>query len=134
MCKLLKKTRKKTFTGYKVALKVNGKYYSCWSGMRYTLGPVKGMKRTGKYSSRILSFVMHRDDVCHNPNYFGKTAVLGILEDVLNERILFKTHYVSQDLIIVILEMTISGPIWLTNYKHECYAGTNIISFKEIQL
>ena len=49
MCKLTKKSKRKSFTGYKSVVKVGKKFYSPVTGMEYKVGPVPKIRGIGKH-------------------------------------------------------------------------------------
>lgn len=76
MCKIIDKIDLKTFTGYKVALKINDKLYSPATMVEYKVGEVPKPKvdrvdlPTSDFGfSDTLLIDMFRD------NFYGKTAV-----------------------------------------------------------
>jgi len=108
MCKILNRTRKKVFTGLKVAHKIGNRYYSPATGVEYKVGPVTPTtkiirsKTSGHWwSSQILD----KDGSFFCKEMYGKTSVFKSLEDLTSI-----IHVLLQS--EVILKMTISGGIW----------------------
>ena len=138
MCEILNRTRKKVFTGFKVAHKIGNRYYSPVTGVEYKVGPVTPTtkiirsKTSGHWSSHILD----KDDSFFCKEMYGKTSVFKSLEDLANI-----IHVLSKK--EVILKMTISGGIWKAKMVAGCFssipfiktfAGTEILSMKETDL
>ena len=138
MCKLIKKIKKKSITGYKAAYKINGKYYSPWTGVNYQLGKVKGTKKPLKYAEETASFILKPGDDFNNPTYFGKTAVFeekeGAKKEVKNHKVFEKYDSDDSEHSCIILKMIISGEIWETKYDkdYKTFAGTNIDLIEEV--
>lgn len=141
MCKILNKTRRKSFTGFKVAHKIGNRYYSPATGVEYKVGPVT--PATGIIQSRTSgggnwsSHILNEDSSFFCKEMYGKTSVFKSLEDLANTIYeLFKNE--------VVLKMTISGGIWETEMittslnrttgSVKMFAGTKILSMKESEL
>jgi len=135
MCQLIKNVNKRTFTGYKVAIKSprSGKYRSASMGFEYKLGdvpiPKKQRNLTGHFASDILI-----------GSYFsnmmtGRTCVFARLEGAseLYHSIMRCLKYTKSQK-VVLLKMKISKNIMIGNYNdYVVYAGKKILSFKEIK-
>ena len=128
MCKIKEKADLKEFTGYKVALKVDGKYYSPATGIEYKLGPVTVATEKGKYidccfednllnpESRIFNNAMH-----------GNTA---LFED--KQGALRLMSVMNRDFLIVILKMTLSDLTYYGEYLgYRVILGKNIVQLSE---
>ena len=128
MCKLIRKTKRQSFTGYKVVLKIGGKYYSRWTGIEYLCGPVMGVTEQLPNANRRSSFIFDPEDQHNNPDYFGKT---GAFKNITGARKSFPFYGNTA----CILKMVLSGEIWETEFDplHKTFAGTHIDSIEEIQ-
>ena len=160
MCKILNRTRKKVFTGLKVAHKIGNRYYSPATGVEYKVGPVTPATKIirSKTSSHWSSQILNKDGNFFCKEMYGKTSVFKSLEDLTSIiHVLLQTE--------VILKMTISGGIWkaematgryssiplrvntvaslkvntaasfkMNSQFIETFAGTEILSMKETDL
>ena len=128
MCILIRKTRKKSVTGYKIALKIKGRYYSPAAGIEYKVGPVKGVTKAGKNALEEWSWVFNPAEGFYSSRYFGKTAVY-LSPERLKANIKESWHRYGACL----LKMTISGDIWETDYSlGKTFAGDHIDKMEEV--
>lgn len=134
MCKFTKKSGKKTDTGYKIACKVKGKYFSPVTGAQYLAGakvPVLRKPRK-KYMNNSTAWanVCDRDCRAFNPLNVGRTAVFKSKQkalDNLEEWIEDSQHE------LVLLEMIVSDDIMTGSYGDaRITSGKYIISFEEV--
>ena len=75
MCKITKKSRKKTFTGYKSVVVVRGKYYSPATGVLYKVGPVPVVKNKRVNAEGGYVDMLNPKNKFYNPRMMGKTGV-----------------------------------------------------------
>jgi len=133
MCKILKKTRRKSYTGFKIVCKINGKYYSSVTGIEYKPGSVTPVdtidesKTFGYWSRHVLDPDM---DSGYCKEMHGKTCVFKEKSDALD----FLNSRSKEQLV----EMTISGEIWEAEMRclfgfMSLFVGTEILSIKEIR-
>jgi hypothetical protein len=125
MCTIISKSKRKSFTGYKVALKINGKYYSPATGVEYVVGDVPIPERIiEEYRDDCFVNVINPSSYCHRPGYMGHTAVfIRVVDKIM----------VSRRSNAVLLKMKISGNMLNCEFREEdTIAGTHIDSFKEI--
>ena len=138
MCKLIRKTKRKSFTGYKIALKIGGKYYSPFSGITYKPGPVPVARKPRKYA--FNGHVLNPGEYFYLESFHGKTQVCktlvitkGNMKIMANDfgKQLNKNLYKQP---LVILEMKISGEIWESHWAGDStFAGTHIDSMEEVK-
>lgn len=130
-------SKKKHFTGYKLALKIGDKLYSPFTGMEYKPGKVKVMKRkVSKTSSRL--FPSPFGMFALNWKYEGLTAVFNNMFDI--ERVV--RSWKEAELIrpdskdkIVVVQMKIGGTMYLgqqgSPFIH-CHLGSEILEVTEL--
>jgi hypothetical protein len=136
MCNLTKKTRKKTVTVYKAVLKIGKNYYSCFAGTKIQLGQIKPQTEKDYYRIRSRSesanFFEHYNDN-YNENMRGKISGFAKKK---NAQLL--CGWSDR----VMLKIILGGEIWtgtarrvssLIPYDEIIFAGTEVISFKEIK-
>lgn len=138
MCNILDKYPEDTFTGYKIAYKKNGKYYSITSHIEYKRGPVSGVKDiealNGVEDSTLL------DSIFFLKEYFGRTSVFRNYGDFIE--FFDDVQRCNPKQKIIWLKVTLSGKLrfgsvtksakenWPLYFK-ECVSGTNIDSIEE---
>lgn len=141
MCKLIKKTRRKSFTGYKIAFKKDGKYYSPATGIEYKIGDVPHCPRLkplavklGIFDEDLLNSRYH----LYEPGMQGKTSVLKYRAQAVKlQRACQKNSNVIG--LFCLLIMTVSGEIWEGEFSFSykdldrpIFAGTHIDSMEEV--
>lgn len=127
MCELKEEILKlESFTGYKVAVKMNDKYYSPAMGCVYRIGkirPIKQQRRIGNYFKARLFLSNFK------PLLVGRTAVINnydnaywmreSIQDTTNEK-------------VVILKMTIADELLEGRYEGMLViAGKRILNMEE---
>ena len=75
MCKITKKSRKKSFTGYKSVLVINDKYYSPVTGMEIKIGPIPIITHRQNHANRDYVNVFDESIGAHEPKMKGMTGV-----------------------------------------------------------
>ena len=141
MCEFKKEITDKTqFTGYKIAIKRNGKYYSPITGIEYKPGKVTPAKKLKKVGFNFCNVTDPRNKH-HIPSYEGMTAIFKDPE----KNYLWFTFSARQNSLkplekgtIVILKMTIQKTktknCWIGFYANDSvYIGPKIRSIKEIE-
>lgn len=130
MCTLTKKSRKKSFTGYKVVYKKGGKYYSPATGIEYKPGPVPRIKRQPKWVSDLGHFrdIFYKLDPCHEPLMKGKTSVVELLEDIRGMR----AYWDMDEKTYPIVRMTVSDGLFSGFYDWGFVARTDVIAGSHI--
>ncbi len=129
MCKLTKKSKRKSFTGYKSVVKVGKKFYSPVTGMEYKVGPVPKIRRIGKHVLPDYVNVLDPGAAAYNPKMVGKT---GVFENPALPRELFRTN--------TLVKMTITGDLYEGYVETgggmnlgDLIAGTHIAKIKEVK-
>ncbi|MFH1276489.1 MAG: hypothetical protein ABIH82_05240 [Candidatus Woesearchaeota archaeon] len=133
MCIILSKTERKSYTGFKIVHKVDGKYYSPATGIEYKPGPVTPTKTIieSKVSGGWNLTSLTEGDRFYNKNMYGKTSVF---VDKRNADLCYGGRSGES-----VVEMTISGGIWegglrcsYNPYTAKLFLGTKIVSIKEL--
>jgi len=126
MCTIISKSKRKSFTGYKVALKIDGKYYSPATGVEYVVGDVPIPDCINEeYRDDWFDDVLNPEEYSHKVEYKGHTAVF-------KKKII--TEVVSDLSIAALLKMKISGDMLNCEYANlKVIAGSRIDSFKEVE-
>jgi len=132
MCTITGTCNLKEFTGYKVALKINGKYYSPVTGMEYTLGKIKPPKTIYKnYTVEGFADVLENTDPAHERRMIGNIAVFVYEKDAEH----FRKHLMFWHLTtkpVIILKMTLQNVIFKGEYLYrKVRIGSTIKSIKE---
>ena len=132
MCNLTDKIKDKTFTVYKVAREVDGRYYSPATGIEYTVGPVPVPKKQGSLSvqsgQRGLFFfknVLDPAEAYFNPNMIGRTAGFIHPWDAQKEITHLKSYVFNVK--FVILKMILSEDLMRGHY-----GGDPVVAGKHI--
>ena len=139
MCKIINRFVKPyKFKGYKVALHIDGKYYSPATLVEYVVGdvpecPIYNKKlhieilklNTGFDPSQILYTIGNH----HNSQFKGNTAVFVNIDDAT---IIKESMNDITDKKVVVLEMTIIASMDCTVDEMATKAGNKILSIKEI--
>ena len=134
MCQIIRKTKRESFTGYKVvAVDDKGDFYSTFTGQKYEIGivpaPPERAKRLSSYwiSSLDLTDRSFNDLSLYKSEYAGHTAVFVNKEACSSlEYSIFVNRYDTSKKIITV-KMTISGNILECEYEdYSVYAGTVI--------
>ena len=129
MCTIQEKSKKKKFTGYKVAVEVSKRYYSPFTGLRYEVGKVKPVK---KYRKNRVNYANCLDpgNRFYSKEMIGKTGVLESKEEAkkLTER------WNCREENYVLLEITIKGDLYNASFDSmETMVGNEIVSMKKIK-
>ena len=141
MCEVGSKYKKSTtVTGYKVVVKIKGRYYSPFTGYQYHVGTLPVMK-TPRNENK---FIHYNNDVLKDycPHYTfrmkEKTGVL--LDPVTVNRVLIGTinncsFTKNSKGKVTVLRMTISGDLHRAKYgSDKTMIGSHIDDFEEITL
>ena len=142
MCRLIEKTKRKSFTGYKVAYKKRGKYYSPSTGLLYVPGKVPEIKKVEKIAEKLNLFKnVFEGEGGHFYNRLmeGRTSVFESSEDAE----LLLNAITSTYNKFCILEMKLSGDVYSGKFlvpmgsmfqtkDTNIFSGTHIDSIKEI--
>jgi hypothetical protein len=138
MCNLLRKTRKKTATVYKVVFKNKNTYYSYYAGTRIRLGEVKKQdkkdyKNLYRFGNKVM--IYQPGLLIFNEIMIGKCSGFARLRTA--KRLIERRTNES----IRILKIELGGEIWYgnsfsiirtINSDEAVFAGTEILEFKEI--
>ena len=132
MCTLISKISPSKFIGYKVAIKINDKYYSPAMGFMYEVGKVPIIIEQKRLSHFFKENILE-GSCSYKYNMVGRTSILinkkdaiRLLEDIESKINLSKPYSV------VILKMEISDSLMCGNYEGcDVVAGRKIESFKE---
>lgn len=138
MCNILDKYPDDTCTGYKIAYKKNGKYYSITSHIEYKQGPVSGVE--GIEALNGVEDSTLPDSIFFLKEYFGRTSVFRDYEDFTEFFIDVKRYNPKRK--ITWLKVTLSGDLRFGSVNKsvkeilppcfkECVSGTNIDSIEE---
>jgi hypothetical protein len=128
MCEIKEKTRLKTFTGYKVVIKKDGKYYSPSTGLEYKVGMKLPhlQERNEIFDTWAWGNPLSKDGVWYKPEMQGKTAVFKNLRPCVT------SIACNRAFNHVILKMTIGGEIYNGSFSYnELRIGTEIVDIKE---
>lgn len=127
MCDLIYKCDEEEVTGYKVAVKIDDKYFSPATGLEYKVGPIP---LQFKYQKHVADFVnvLDENNECYNTNMTGRTCVFRDLESAKHKQNKWYSFYE-----LIILKMTISNDLLSGYYStSEVYGGKNIVSMEEL--
>ena len=116
MCKLTEKyTKSKSFTGYKVVYKKDGKYYSPATGIEYKEDmdiPRIRKRRPLAASLGLFVDVFNKQRGVYEPLMKGKTALLCNHKEAIGVR-----DWNSDDFELSVVKMIISGDLHEGSYK-----------------
>jgi len=138
MCKIVKTYDEPVVrTGYKVAIKIDGKYFSPATGVEYIVGPVpKCPDYSPQYEEKITGICRYfavkaiLEGIFFDPTYNGNTGVFVLLG---HARTLFGCICEYEHIgTVVILEMSIMCKYLCEYVKCGTYAGDQIISISEV--
>ena len=145
MCKIVNVLKKAVQrTGFKVALKINGRYYSPATGVEYKKGKVPMCpdydEDTIEYLLRLCNYFSinriftkpdseHSRRSCHLVNFNGNTTVFKNISDTI-ELLRYVLHCTDHE--VVILKMALWGRINGTYQEDPVFAGFRIIKMKQI--
>ena len=117
MCEIYGKLKRKTATGYKIAVEKSGKFYSPFTGIRYDTGRVPVAETARKFAI-FLAPKRRLDGWAHyNPKMAGKTGIITRLGDAKPVLQGFKDNYGHiLGSRFVLLKMKISGDLHAGNY------------------
>jgi len=146
MCNFKEEITDKTqFTGYKVAIKRGGKYYSPITGIEYKPGLVKPALNLRKVGFNFQN-VTAKDNHCHISRYYGMTAIFKdfhraerqLAFELRTRRKIYSCILKIERGEIVMLKMTIQKTktknCWKGDYDYsEVFIGPSIRSIKEIK-
>lgn len=114
--------KRKQFTGYKVAVKKNGKYYSPAMGFEYKVGKVPKIRKQKRIGNYFNDCILNKSELSpFKENMVGRTSVF-VIKDCRKIRILKKGIKDN-----VILKITIKKDL-LKGF----YDGCSVIAGKEI--
>jgi hypothetical protein len=140
MCSIKTKTTKETVTVYKAVIKNEGKYYAYFSGVEIMKGIVKPQvisdihREYVKFKSAFLRY-LSPEDASYNKIMVGKSSGFA------NENNAFQLiKNPDKDENCAVLKIKLGGEIWegdargigTEDLNAVVYAGTEILSFKEI--
>lgn len=148
MCQLSEKyTKSDTFTGYKVALKKKGRYYSLTTGIEYKVGKVRRAISENASDHRFRGLcgdyyafnnilmntgVIDKSYIClYCKDMVGRTGVLTNLDDALfiyND----KKEYDCENFTAVLLTMTISGKLMTGSTRYFMQKDFNVCAGRHI--
>jgi len=127
MCNINTLTKLKRKTVYKLCVKIDGKYYSYYSGFLMKTGPVK----FDNIPPSTEGWVDYEHTDLFNPNMVGKCCGF---EDLIKFKNMITSSCINVDS-CVILEVSLSGIIMKGVESHlQAYSGSIIKSFKEIEV
>jgi hypothetical protein len=136
MCNIIAKSLKQNIIGYKVALKINNKFYSPVTGIEYKIGNVEIPTKYGENNIKddlYMNDVLNPNDFAHDPAYAGKTAIFEVEQDGLYKLDEWKGR-LSQKLSnkLQLIRMALSGDLYTGDYGlSSVYLGTAIDSIEE---
>jgi len=146
MCHISRKSRRKIFSGYKIAIEYKGKYYSISTGIEYKSGPVPKLpsyydaatslnrffNRFPIETKHICSFT---DSTAHNSKMFMNNLT-GLFVNISDAKSYFRNIYVKEkiDAKWVLLEITIDKNLHNGFYMDEIVLGSNIFKIEEKKL
>lgn len=124
MCTILRKTDKTEVTGYKAVIKIDGKFYSPFTGMEYTVGMTipkmikRGEIRYSEYENVLDEYSNH-----YNKEMQGKTGVFKSIR---------QCREYADSSGFTMLEMKLGGVIYDGRFDEDhTYIGTEILEIKE---
>jgi hypothetical protein len=126
MCRIQSKSRAKQFSGYKVVVKKNGKYYSPSTGLKYEVG-MKLPSMTKRHTNAHTKWKdpLAKDGRWYNELMQGKT---GVFRTIASARWVTK-HYPE----LTIIKMTVGGEMYKGSLgSHLLSVGTEILEMNEI--
>ena len=127
MCNINTLTKLKRKTVYKLCVKIDGKYYSYYSGFLMKTGPVK----FDNILPSTEGWIDYEHSSIFNPNMVGKCC--GFEDLTLFKNMLINSIIETDS--CVILKVSLSGIIMKGIDSHiPAYSGSIITSFKEIEV
>lgn len=132
MCKLVedfKDLNILAYTGYKVAIRIDGKYYSPVTGIEYKIGPVEIPEKIEMLCYDFVD-VLRKDYPAYQENMVGRTCVLTDYDSALK---FSKEIIVHNEGSVVILKMCVSKDL-MVGYYCNCLVvgGKEILFMREI--
>ena len=132
MCKILEDfTKSKNFTGYKIARKEIGKYYSPTTGIEYREGrtmPKLRKKLSNANQGRWPWDLLMPGSRFYSSKMQGRTGVF------VNKPTI---HLITGPTQLVLLEMTVTGELkrgeYIAHTRVPLIAGRKIVKFKEVE-
>ena len=146
MCEILDAyTEKSEYSGYKIAIKIDGNYYSPWSGMKYEIGKIPELHLYDKQKKFVKTAIKNQfndilpDGFFYNRDMQCRTGVIKSLNDALDYRknleFALNAEYVStesKNYQIIILNMTISNDLHYSTFGNiNTITGNKILSIDE---
>ena len=143
MCTLTRKTRRKTFTGLKLAVRClkTGKFYSGSTGIEYKKGKVpdnfKAKRLCERWKESFNNIKIKRKKnkfpIWYNEAYVSYTSVFSDKYS-LTDSVSFSCNKAKPGYEEVVLKMTIAGDIWEGRYVDApIMAGNEILYVEETQ-
>jgi len=137
----LTKTNEPSITGYKIAVKLNGSYYSPATMMKYQIGEVEKPQPEDirSYENLFVNVTNNVNTGAYDPNMVNRTSVFKELVDAQREfarlQVLLKDD-VKDNLVILTMKISkTSGDFiyeGIIDQVSIVYAGNYISSFAEI--
>jgi hypothetical protein len=133
MCDLLERYNKPTFTGYKAALKINGKFRSPATYIEYKVGPVPKYQNLQRFTSSY--FINIHPHSFFNPTFNGYTGVFTSRYDAVS--LLLSIYEKDRDNYqydnFVLLKMKLGGILYNGWYvSGPIIAGTEILDIRQL--
>lgn len=142
MCTLVKKTRRKSVTGYKLVVqhKETGEFYSGFTGQKYEIGkvalPPDRCKRLHNVWNDDLDFIALSVLPFYKKDYEGFTSVVSHI-DIIRRQLQDSPKDVFGPYNPVIVKVKLSGTIykstWGTWNVFETFSGNNIVSMEYVE-
>ena len=133
MCKLIGKSKLKSFTGYKVlVVDDTGNFYSSFTGEKFEVGPVplppELCTRLVDNWNTLLDYFPLKECRFYNKRYEGFTSVY--VHNVID---ISCYKPLSDNLTTVICKVNISGDLRQSLYRDYCYSGKHVNSIEIIE-
>ena len=136
MCYLFKKSRMKSFAGYKIVLVDNqtGRVYSPATGVEYKAGPVPRPRRVRDYRrSPYFLDVLDISGYVYNRDMFGKTAVFVHKRNAVDMARKMSVP-ASMGMRVEVVRMKLGVDLWYGAYgKDEVVLGEEILSIEPLR-
>lgn len=142
MCTLVKKTRRKSVTGYKLVVqhKETGEFYSGFTGQKYEIGkvalPPDRCKRLHNVWNPWLDEDLLSRTAFYNKDYCGFTSITTSPMDI-RQQLRYSMSVVFGNYEAVIVKVKLSGDIyestWGEIYPKQTFSGNNIVSMEYVE-
>lgn len=134
MCKLTDKISMNIVSGYKVAYKIYGKYYSPATGIEYKTGLVTIPEKQERFGiDYFVGGILNPEYYVYEYNMVGRTCVFIDYKSALELLGILRNYSRNTNISVCILHMSISNDIMVGNYSGIVMGGRKINSFREYE-